>query len=256
MTIRVEQNVFLRTLENNHDTSIWFIHGFAESSYSFSDLFFTSLKDHFNLFAPDLPGFGVSPLNTDRTTLADATPLLIELIKSCSPYGRIILVGHSLGSVVCTNLAQQMRDRSIALVSIEGNLTEADAYFSGQAINHTSGEAFKAHFMSQIYKMAADDKAFQRYFASVRQANPDAMMQWGKASHELSKQSVAGKAYNSLGCPTLYYWGATSTPQATQQFIRSAEINHQEFTNSGHWPMIDQPHQCALDLRAFIRSSA
>ena len=139
MSIRVEQNIFLRTLENASNKNIWFIHGFAESSFSFVDLFGTSLRDHFNLYAPDFPGFGVTPHRAQGSSIDEASQVLLDLIEQVSPEGRIYLVGHSLGAIICTHVAQQLTARVAAFVSIEGNLTEADAYFQGKRQNTKRG---------------------------------------------------------------------------------------------------------------------
>ena len=141
MNIRVEQNVFLRAHETANAQSIWFVHGFAESSFSFADLFQTPLRDHYNLYAPDFPGFGVSPFQTHGGSIQEASLILLDLIERLSSDDRIFLVGHSLGSVLCTQGAQLKPERITAFVSIEGNLTEADAYFSGQATRYNTGLA-------------------------------------------------------------------------------------------------------------------
>jgi len=185
----------------------------------------------------------------------DASQILLDLIERISPESRIYLVGHSLGVAICTGVARQQPERIAAFVSIEGNLTEADAYFSGQATKHKTGATFKEAFLRQVFEMAGGSEALQRYYASIRLAHPAAMMQWGLASAQLSKTSVAGEAFKALACPTLYYWGAESTPEQTQQYIMSEGIANKRFEGSGHWPMIDQPFQCARDVLAFFMSA-
>lgn len=255
MNIRVDQNVFLRTLKNAGTQSIWFIHGFAESSFCFVDLFETPLQDHFNLYAPDLPGFGVTPLHAHGGSFREAGQILLDLIERISPGDRVYLVGHSLGAVICTHVAQQHPGRIAALVSIEGNLTEADAYYSGQATKHETGAGFKQAFLRQVFEMAGEGEALQRYYASVHLAHPEAMMQWGQASAQFSKASVVGREFKALACPTLYYWGAKSTPEPTQRYIQSEAIVNKRFEGSGHWPMIDQPDRCAQDVLEFFLST-
>ncbi len=116
------------------------------------------------------------------------------------------------------------------------------------------GLAFKEAFLRQVFEQAQGIEAMQRYYASVRLAHPSAMMQWGQASTQWSTTSVAGEAFTSLACPTLYYWGAESTPERTQEYIKSAGLVNKRFEKSSHWPMIDQPMQCALDLLEFFKS--
>ncbi|MEM7034295.1 MAG: hypothetical protein AAF629_32430 [Chloroflexota bacterium] len=128
-----------------------------------------------------------------------------------------------------------------------------DAYFSGQAAKYNSAEQFKEAFWHQLYERAQEDKALKRFFASVSLAHPEALMGWGKSSVERSGSS--GKAFAGLGCAKLYYWGKHTTSEKTQAFISSASIPTKQFTNSGHWPMIDQPDQCVADIIAFFMAN-
>ncbi len=256
MEIKVERNIFLRTsVKKNNKKSIWFIHGFAESGFSFADLFDTELVEHFNLYCPDLPGFGVSPLSSGNYSLQASKKALIDLIKEITPDEQLYLVGHSIGSVICTWLAQHLRNQVVAFFNIEGNLTKADAYFSGQTVNYESGDEFKESFMKKIFENMGDDNAMPRYYASVQLADPLMMMGWGKSAVKESDTSKAGNDFAKLACRKLYYWGDRNTPNETQLYLNSASIPNKKFFNCGHWPMIDKPQQCSRDILEFFMSN-
>ena len=60
--IQIVDQIFIRkSLIASARADLWFIHGFAESSFSFQEAFRSPLAKEFNLYVPDLPGFGVSP---------------------------------------------------------------------------------------------------------------------------------------------------------------------------------------------------
>lgn len=152
--------------------------------------------------------------------------------------------------MIGTKVAREFGSQLRAYFNIEGNLIEQDAYFSGQAVQYQSASQFKQDFMQQIYKLAQDDIALKRYLASVTLAHPDALMGWGKSSVEWSP--LAGTEFAALDCEKLYYWGKSSTQKTTQHFISSMSIPNKQFTDSGHWPMIDQPDSCSDDILRFL----
>ena len=252
--LRVIHNVLVRQcLATDATGSVWFIHAFGESGQSFENMLTSKLGDRYNLYVPDFPGFGASPLQPQRISLEDAGQVLVELINTISPTGDLFLVAHSVGGIIGTKVAQVLGKRVRAYFNIEGNLIDQDAYFSGQAVKYKSAQQFKEDFWQQLYEMAQEDNAFKRYFASVSLAHPEALMAWGKSSVRCSPSS--GEEFAKLDCAKLYYWGKNTTSEATQHFITSTSLPNKQFINSGHWPMLDQPDQCADNILAFFTAN-
>lgn len=97
---------------------IVFIHGLGGQINQFEPLlkYFGQVAD---VMAIDLPGCGESPL-TDRrwnlyTTDALAT-LVLRVIDNKCPGRKVILVGHSLGTLIAGRLALKLRERCVAVV--------------------------------------------------------------------------------------------------------------------------------------------
>jgi pimeloyl-ACP methyl ester carboxylesterase len=172
------------------------------------------------------------------------------LIHVLTPSGTTFLVAHSVGSIIATRTVHRTGDRVAALVSIEGNLTAEDAYYSGRAARYDSGERFKADFLQEMYERSAGDVAFGRYFASIVAAHPAAMMGWGSEAHRLG--DGAGEEYRGLDCPKLYYWADEDPPEYRRQFIETNALPNLQYSGAGHWPMIDQPERCGADIAAFF----
>lgn len=234
--------------------SIWFVHAFGESGLCYEELLTSTLGERFNLYVPDFPGFGVSPLQPNRTSLESSSQILIELINAISPRDNIYLVAHSVAGIIGTWAARELGDQAKAYFNIEGNLVAQDAYFTGQVAKHDSALRFKDDFVKQVYEMASDDVAFKRYFASVCVAHPEALMGWGKSA--VHHSASAGDEFSALSCAKLYYWGEKTTPEDKQQFIESACLPNLRFHDSGHWPMIDQPQRCSEDVASFFLANA
>jgi pimeloyl-ACP methyl ester carboxylesterase len=82
------------------------IHGFCESKEmwkTFSD----QLSKSYQVFCPDLPGFGESPINQTQISLEETAVLLHEWMEENHIHHPII-IGHSLGGYVTLALAELM----------------------------------------------------------------------------------------------------------------------------------------------------
>jgi len=251
----VQEGVFLRSHRKQGGTAhIWLLHGFGESSLSFREVFSSELAASYSLFAPDLPGFGVSPPQPGKMSLEAAAGVTIDLINALSRNRPVLLVGHSLGSVIATRVARELGETVKGVFSIEGNLTRSDGYFSARAAEFDQADAFYRYFIDMIYERAAKSEAYQRYLASVRFASPQAMMGWGRSSAQLGEAGTHGSDFVSLECEKLYYWGTASTPEETRKFIATHDIPNRQYTGDTHWPMVETPDTCYQHMGEFFKS--
>jgi pimeloyl-ACP methyl ester carboxylesterase len=251
----VQEGVFLRTRPSDNSLAhIWFLHGFGESGLSFKEVFFSELVESYSLFVPDFPGFGVSPLQPERMSLEGAAEVIISLINVLSRNKAVLLVAHSLGSVVATKVALNLGKTVKGVFSIEGNLTRSDGYFSAQATRFQQADAFYQYFLDLIYERAENSEVHQRYLASVRFASPEAMMAWGRSSARLGGSGRHGLDFVSLKCQKTYYWSMESTPQETRDFIDKYNIQNIQYTGAGHWPMTEIPNECYFAISRFFAS--
>ena len=249
----VQDGVFIRThIDTKSLAHIWFLHGFGESSLSFKEAFFSELVKSYSLFVPDLPGFGVSPFQPERMSMEGTTEVILSLINVLSRNETVLLVGHSLGSVIAARVAGKLGETVKGVFSIEGNLTRSDGYFSAQAADFQQADAFHRYFLDLIYKLAENSEAYQRYFASVRFAIPEAMMAWGRSSARLGESGTHGFDFVSLKCQKIYYWSMESTPEETREFIVKYDIPNRQYTGGGHWPMVETPDKCYSAISRFF----
>jgi pimeloyl-ACP methyl ester carboxylesterase len=255
ITIDVERGVLVR--EGGRGTHpLWMIHGYGDSSWSFVPLFDTALAGDFRLLAPDLPGFGASPPALERASIAGFADLVAELIERRTPEGRVGLVGHSIGSPIAVRVAQRLGPRVAGLFSVEGNLTEADMYFSGRSARFDEPDQVKSDLVAAIWKLAAARLDLRRYHSNLAFADAESLWRFGRDSVPAGRDTAFGSEYRQLACPALYYWSASSTPEVTQRYLRDEGIRHLEYLDSGHWPMVDMPEQTAAAMADFFRESA
>jgi pimeloyl-ACP methyl ester carboxylesterase len=255
ISIDVDRGVLVRD-GGRGDHALWFIHGYGDSSWSFAPLFDTALARDFRLLAPDLPGFGASPPAPERASLAGFAELMVELIERRTPDGSIGLVGHSIGSPIAARVAERLGPRVAGLFSVEGNLTEADAWFSGRSARFDDPVELKSDLASAIWKLAANRPDLRRYHSNLTFADPESLWRFGRDSVPACRDNAFGAQYRQLACPTLYYWSASSTPEVTQRYLREHGIQNLEYRGAGHWPTVDIPDQSAAAMSEFFTRSA
>jgi pimeloyl-ACP methyl ester carboxylesterase len=245
MSVFVQDNVFIRSSKvQNRKGDIWFIHGYGESGLSFQEALTSKLATKFNLYIPDFPGFGVSPFDTNHSSLNDSSELLMKLIQHVSKSQKLYIIAHSLGGIVGTETCKKLSDKVQYFINIEGNITEGDVIFSSLYKDYTKPEAFHAYLCGRIQKQMKEDLSLQRYFSSLRFAQPQMLMNWGKSAVERSKDSISGQAYIDLNCKKNYFWGDALTSKQTQNFLKKNKLKNTLFKGCGHWPMIEQTETC------------
>lgn len=256
METTIFQNQFVRTSRiKKAIADLWFLHGFGESGLSFREAFSSPLARRFNLFVPDFPGFGASPYQRRYADLPAVTDLLKRMIRKFSGRKPIGLIAHSLGGVIGTWICEQLKSQMIAYVSVEGNLTRSDTFFSGLAAKASSAEKFYRDFLREIYRRGANDEALQRYFASLRFCDPRALSGWGRSGVKATGDDRSGREFAVLPCPKIYFWGDQSAPRESLDFLKTHSLNNRCFKGAGHWPMIDRPIEFYQSAAGFFCSN-
>lgn len=231
---------------------IWFIHGFSESGLSFRESLVSVLSEKYNLFIPDLPGFGVSPYIKGLDSVEASAGHLEKLIKKISQNRAIGIVAHSMGGVLGTWIAKNLEKQVRGIVSIEGNMTREDCFFSGKTAGFNDPNKFYEFFSNDVFKMVSNNLALHRYYASVRFTHPNVLLGWGISGVKATGDTKAGLEYLNLGCKKIYLFGKKSVSSQTKAFLLENSLKCHEFKNSGHWPMIDEAKACYQIISDFF----
>ncbi|MEO1049584.1 MAG: alpha/beta hydrolase [Bacteroidota bacterium] len=243
MEIEIIQKTFLRTSRIEHPIGhIWFIHPFGESGLCYKEAFHSRLVEKFNLYVPDLPGFGASPNYGRARTMEELVSCLVGLIDEISAHANLFIVAHSVSGLIGTELCKHYKDKVKGFISVEGNLLEIDSYYSSLPINHSENDFHKI-YTDSVFEKAASRIDFRRYLSSIYFAEIDSLVQWGKSTEKYISGDKPGVEFMHLTCPKRYVWGDKDTPAETQEFIEKNRIPNIYFEGIGHWPMIEVPEK-------------
>ncbi|RDY61546.1 alpha/beta fold hydrolase [Flagellimonas nanhaiensis] len=257
MNIQIQSKLFIRTNQIKQERqSIWFLHGFADSGLAYKEVFDSPLNEDFNIYVIDLPGFGVSPINSDYVSIKEQANLISNIVeKETSNQNKVNLVAHSLGALIGTWTCQNLREKVNYYFNIEGNLTEADSYFSSKPTKFESEAEFVESFNKEIFERAKSEERYKRYYCSLRLAEPDGMWNWGLTSQEHTIGNKCGIEFKELACKKVYIWGDVDTPKETQKFIKENEIPNRLYKGIGHWHMVENHTQLYNDINEKLKSA-
>lgn len=252
MEIEVYKNCLLRCVGDPANQLLLLVPGFADNGTMFTGLFSTPLVERFRLVAVDLPGFGSSPRNVQIQTLQDFGLFIAELATELRGDRQVGIVGHSVASIISVHACERLQREALGLFSIEGNLTSADAYFSGKAADHARPDEFKAALLREIWARAAAEPILRRYCSSILSADSDAMWLLGNDLRHYSAD-VSGQQFIALQLPKLVYWSPANVPDETRQWIKGHPLlPNLQFHDSTHWPTVDRPSETAKAIGQFF----
>jgi pimeloyl-ACP methyl ester carboxylesterase len=105
----------VRALRVGHgDTTVVFLHGYGESLLAWR-LLLDRFRQHYQLLAIDLPGFGLSDRPAGAYDFASYTRWLGALLRE-QTHGPVVVVGHSMGGQLAAAMALEHPDRVVAAV--------------------------------------------------------------------------------------------------------------------------------------------
>jgi pimeloyl-ACP methyl ester carboxylesterase len=228
--------------------AILFIAGFGDNSSMFSGLSRTHLADTYRLIPLDLPGFGAPPLDVD-TTLDTLAQFVSKEAKEADAE---IIVAHSVASIIASIAAKQPECPITTIISLEGNITAADAYFSGTAADYNSPDVFRAAFLARLDEMAATAPIIVRYREAASQADPQALWQLGTDARRFSTNHVPGEILADAAEVT-YLYNPANCPEATVLWLDENPMDRVVLDNASHWASVDQPEMLADMIAETLR---
>ncbi len=236
-------NIVYQKNSNAH-ADIWLIHGFTECSDSLKGIFGTSVVNQFNVFIPDLPGFGKSHFDEKYLDLNNVVVLLEQLISMHSAGNPLILLGHSLGATIATILTAKL-DNVILFLNVEGMLVEdiSDARSLTKASEFDSSVEFVEYMCSRLKAGADSNIDIKRYLENVKKSDLDIVHAWAMSSSVMLAGNNVDLVYRNLKCKKLYVHGEHTMARLELKHLESTKYDRVVIAGSGHWPMLEQPSE-------------
>ena len=233
------------------------LHGLGGSANGFYKTFHLLAPDYSEIWAPDLPGSGFSPLPAGGPLkLEDQVQLLIaffaEVVKK-----PVFLVGNSLGGAMSLFLAHHApeRLRALGLVSPAGARVSAPrmkSLLESFQINSTAQARALTRrlFHSAPLPLLLFSSQLKGMYGSpaVRSAISEV-----KPSDVVTEQMLQG-----LKMPTLLVWGQSEKvlPYESIDYFRAwlpKEAEIREVAGFGHVPQMEKPKELVTLLTGFAR---
>ncbi|WNV84272.1 alpha/beta fold hydrolase [Umezawaea sp. Da 62-37] len=206
---------------------------------------------HITTCAIDLPGHGrTAPLPLGAHTLENYADLVSRVVTRLAPT-RVHLAGHSLGGAVGLIAAQGMRNL-ITFTGIEGNLVGDDAGLVSRQIADLELDDFA-------------DNEFGRFIDSLRAAPEADLRAWGDWTAMCSPAAVHESARSLVewsDSGKLLDWYRAMTGTAFLHGAHGDRLGHLlplldpsttfAIPDSGHFPMVDNPHALYSALAVII----
>jgi haloalkane dehalogenase len=244
------------------------VHGYPNSSYLWRDVMEPIAAAGWRAVAPDLPGFGSSPLAGSTGTWEEHVEALGGFVEE-HDLAPLVLVVHDWGGLIGLRWACDHPDAVRGLV-LSGTGFFADGRWHGLAqAMRTPGrvdammESLDRDGLAGLLRQAepgADDAAIDEYwrgFATPEQRHAHLALY---RSGDFEKLAPYEGRLAALGVPTLLLWGAKddfAPVGGAHRFAR--EIPHAELVvldEAGHFPMEDEPERVAAEVVRFLGTIA
>ncbi|WOE75997.1 alpha/beta fold hydrolase [Alterisphingorhabdus coralli] len=216
------------------------IAGFGDNASMYDGLAGTALAQDHKLIPLDLPGFGAPPL-AEETSLAALAGFVAQKARETSAD---TIIAHSVASIIAS-LAARTPDCPLEnIISLEGNLTAEDAYFSGLAADYDSPEEVQVAIAAKLDGLAQTRPVIARYRDEVAKADPDALWQLGCDAKAFSKHNHPGDALMASADVT-YVYNPDNCPTATLDWLDKSDMKRILLKGASHWPSVTEPEMLA-----------
>ncbi|MDY7093068.1 MAG: alpha/beta fold hydrolase [Acidobacteriota bacterium] len=244
--------------------TVLLIHGLGESGLSFEVLAARLAAGGWRALVPDLPGYGKTAWRQEPQTLPQAAAELArwleKYVRETPQLGPVVVLGHSMGGVVGTMLAEELPQPVAALVNVEGNISFDDCGFSSRIARYLPEEFPEAPFLrllQAVYRESQDDlqEALRTYFVSMSLCDPRQLYRHAVELVELSRAEQLAERLARLPMPQIYLLGdPRGTGAHSRSLLEAAGIPWRAIADAGHWPFLDQPEAFASELWGFLEA--
>jgi 3-oxoadipate enol-lactonase len=232
------------------------IHGLGGSSNTFCPQM--AVLGQQRAVRPDLPGSGRSRSPAEKLSIEKFTDRIIAMAGILN-IRRAVLVGHSMGTIICQHIAAQAPQLAAGLVLfgpiLEPPPTARDAFRDRAKKARAEGMQGIA---DALVGAALSAETRQKKLAAVAFVR-ETLMRQEPEGYALTCEALAeARAVDPqrIGCPVLLVTGeddqvaAPSTVHMMRERLRQGSAT--VLPKCGHWTTIERPDECNASLREFL----
>lgn len=210
------------------------IAGFADNATMFDPVIDLNATDGLLIHPVNLPGFG-APTSEETSILAFAK----QIRDTAQELGARTILAHSVGSIIAAEAAHLSNGSIECIVSLEGNLTAEDAYFSGTAANYSDAASFRTAFVQRLTKLTTEDPIIKGYESRVAMADTQSMWRLGCDAKRYSDNHHPGERLQSAASVS-YILNRSNCAEASLRWLDQSNLDVHELPGASHWPTIDR----------------
>ncbi len=240
------------------------VHGYPNSSYLFRDVLPEVAEAGWRAVAPDLPGYGDSPLGGRTGTWEEHVEALDEFVAT-QDLAPVALVVHDWGGLIGLRWALERGAEVRALVLMNTGFFPDGKWHGLARAMRTPGE------LDAVFEQM-DRAAFDEVMRTIEpEATEEKLAEYWKGFATPEQRQAQLELYRSgdfeklaphegglarLNVPTLVLWGADDAYAPVAGAYRFAkEIPHAELVvleGAGHFLMEDEPERVADEIAKFL----
>jgi pimeloyl-ACP methyl ester carboxylesterase len=228
---------------------LW-IHGLGEQSRSLDAIAAHPAFAGFSHILVDLPGYGRSPWPEHPDGLEQLAERLATWIADRRP----ALIGHSMGGVLATLIAERIAVR--AVVDVDGNLSRGDCTQSAKAAAYSLDDFVAYGFSAmraEVYEDGRTDLALRGYHAAMTMASPQVFHHHALELVAMSEPEALVARLAALRVPVLFVAGVPGgICERSRALLDQHGVRWVGIEPSGHWVHIDQPDRFATEVAGFL----
>ncbi|MBC7976144.1 MAG: alpha/beta hydrolase, partial [Myxococcales bacterium] len=169
---------------------------------------------------------------------------------------RPALIGHSMGGVLATLVAERVAIR--AVVNVDGNLSRGDCTFSARAAAFTREDFIASGFAAiraDTYERGRDNLPLRGYHAATLTASPAVFHHHALQLIELSEPELLVTRLARLTAPVLFVAGVPDgICERSRALLDQHNVRWIGLAPAGHWVFLDQLEAFASAVAGFLRA--
>ncbi|KAH8734238.1 Alpha/Beta hydrolase protein [Ilyonectria robusta] len=255
---------------NSHGPLLICLHGLGGSTNTFTPLV-SRLTQSYNIVLVDFPGFGKSPVPTQRPTIPGYVSDLHDVIASLQAVQaqdkskKVIIFGHSLGTAIALHVASENPSLVAGLVligsarsashiaAVRQRMLEMAANTRKMGTTWAAELAMKSNF-PPMDKRQVDESLRKEVYDAVVASDPEG---YALTCEMMVDESHKDPDYSKIKCPTLLIAGdldVISPVQRSQDLIQliGSDSCWLEIVKAGHQPILEEPEAVATAIEKLI----